>query len=326
MTAARHAKRSASRLARKLAGRRVVLTKAAATRAPASLERKPARPADKKARHSRPLPYKGRGAAESWWSGRAHGASSSTARQRKPHRVHISSALDAGGGRRGLAAQPGPTGGAGGAQVAARTTGGGAMIRSTAAAALLLLLCGLALSAPSAAGARADPPPEASEDAAHAAEELRVGAASLAAVPPESRALFARVLGRLDGLRGEVEELRADKLELEERAVRLGVRVSKLEAKGCEGTREKEVEPEVEPEERLAPRTREATNSAHRRAQGAPQACVRVQDFQALSAAAMDACCPANGGGHRRLQASCGLPAACPSAACAAVFVPYMRD
>jgi hypothetical protein len=82
----------------------------------------------------------------------------------------------------------------------------------------------------------------------------------------------------------------------------------------------------VEPEERRAPRTREATNSAHRRAQGAPQACVRVQDFQALSAAAMDACCPANGGGHRRLQASCGLPAACPSAACAAVFVPYMRD
>ena len=174
---------------------------------------------DKKARHSRPLPYKGRGAAESWGSGRAQGASSSTARQRKPHRVHISAALDAGGGRRGLAAQPGPTGGAGGAQVAARTTGGGAMIRSTAAAALLLLLCGLALSAP--AGARADPPPEASEDAAHAAEELRGGAAELAAVPPESRALFAQVLGRLDGLRGEVDGLKADKRRSDERIARL---------------------------------------------------------------------------------------------------------
>ena len=68
------------------------------------------------------------------------------------------------------------------------------------------------------------------------------------------------------------------------------------------------------------------TNSTqHRRAQAAPQACVRVADFQALTAAAMDACCP-HGGGHRRLQASCDLPAACPSAACAAVFVPYMQD
>ena len=67
-------------------------------------------------------------------------------------------------------------------------------------------------------------------------------------------------------------------------------------------------------------------STLHRRAQAAPQACARVQDFQALSAAAMDACCPANGGGHRRLQASCDLPAACPSAACAAVFVPYMED
>ena len=64
----------------------------------------------------------------------------------------------------------------------------------------------------------------------------------------------------------------------------------------------------------------------HRRTQVAPQACARVQDFQALSAAAMDACCPANGGGHRRLQASCALPATCPSAACAAVFVPFMDD
>ena len=41
----------------------------------------------------------------------------------------------------------------------------------------------------------------------------------------------------------------------------------------------------------------------------------------------MDACCPeSGGGGHRRLQASCDLPATCPSAACAAVFVPYMQN
>jgi hypothetical protein len=51
-----------------------------------------------------------------------------------------------------------------------------------------------------------------------------------------------------------------------------------------------------------------------------------VSDFQALTAAAMDACCPVSGGGHRRMQASCDLPATCPSAACAAVFVPSMAD
>ena len=69
-----------------------------------------------------------------------------------------------------------------------------------------------------------------------------------------------------------------------------------------------------------------ANSTLHRRTQVAPQACARVQDFQALSAAAMDACCPLNGGGHRRLQASCALPATCPSVACAAVFVPFMDD
>ena len=71
---------------------------------------------------------------------------------------------------------------------------------------------------------------------------------------------------------------------------------------------------------------RAALELARRRAQ-AEQACARGQDFQALTAAAMDACCPATGGGHRRsLQASCSLPATCPSAACAAVFGPFMAD
>ena len=71
---------------------------------------------------------------------------------------------------------------------------------------------------------------------------------------------------------------------------------------------------------------RAALELARRRAQ-AEQACARGQDFQALTAAAMDACCPATGGGHRRsLQASCSLPATCPSAGCATVFVPFMAD
>ena len=41
----------------------------------------------------------------------------------------------------------------------------------------------------------------------------------------------------------------------------------------------------------------------------------------------MDACCTDTaGGGHRRTQASCDLPDACPSMRCASVFVPYMQD
>ena len=74
-------------------------------------------------------------------------------------------------------------------------------------------------------------------------------------------------------------------------------------------------------------RAEELEQAERRRAQ-AGQACARGQDFQVLTDAAMDACCPASaGGGHRRsLQASCDLPATCPSAACAAVFVPFMAD
>eukprot|EP01046_Picozoa_sp_COSAG06_P069308 COSAG06_NODE_18844_length_865_cov_9.053525_1_plen_187_part_10 len=112
------------------------------------------------------------------------------------------------------------------------------MVPWTAAAALLL--CGLASCAPSAAGARADPPPTASEDAASedASAELHVGAAELAAVPVESRAVLAKVIGRLEGLRGELEELKAGKLALE-------ARVAELEEKeDCEAMVQEEKEKE----------------------------------------------------------------------------------
>ena len=96
------------------------------------------------------------------------------------------------------------------------------MIRSAAAAAAALVLCGLALSAPSAAGAGGDRHAAGSDDAAaRASEELRVGAAELAAVPGASRALFAKVLGRMEGMRGEMEELKADKRRSDERIARL---------------------------------------------------------------------------------------------------------
>ena len=64
----------------------------------------------------------------------------------------------------------------------------------------MLLLCGVGLAAPAAGGPSGERP---ARDAGGSEEELRVGAAELAelaAVPAESRALFAKVLGRLEGL------------------------------------------------------------------------------------------------------------------------------
>ena len=185
-----------------------------------------------------------------------------------------------------------------------------------------LLLCGSAVVAPSAAGVSGEMHAGNRDEAAHLHEELRVGAAELAAVPAASRALFAKVLGWLEGMRGEVEELTAGKARSDER-------IAKLEQSECKcGEMEKaqeEVRAETAQPTKLAPGA-STLHATHRRAQAAPQACRHVQDFQALSAAAMDACCPANGGGHRRMQASCDLPTTCPSAACAAVFVPFMQD
>ena len=109
----------------------------------------------------------------------------------------------------------------------------------------------------------------------------------------------------------------------EARAESLSARVAKLEENNCEDHDELEEVPEAD---ELDDYSQLPLNSARRRVQVPQQACTRVRDFQALSAAAMDACCLSNGGGHRRLQASCDLPLACPSAACVAVFVPYMQD
>jgi hypothetical protein len=82
-----------------------------------------------------------------------------------------------------------------------------------------LLLCGASLAAPAAGGAGGDMPRDmgGGSDAAGLEEELHVGAAELAAVPAESRAVLAKVLGRLEGLRGEMEELKAGKARSDER-------------------------------------------------------------------------------------------------------------
>ena len=102
------------------------------------------------------------------------------------------------------------------------------MIVGVAVAALLL--CGVSLAAPAAGG---EMPLNAGAGSvlAHLHEEQGVGAAELAAVPAESRALFAKVLGRLDGMRGELEELKAGKARSDERAESLSLWVAKLEEK-----------------------------------------------------------------------------------------------
>ena len=186
--------------------------------------------------------------------------------------------------------------------------------------AAVLLLYTLTFGLSAAVCATAEEP-----DASDSAERYGIDPAQLGAVSTQSRALFVEILDRLENMRDEMDGLRADKAALAER-------VTWLEEKDCETMVEEKQEKEEDNGDegaggQLTQRTTTmgTTNSTHRRAQTG-LACERVRDFQALTAAAMDACCPMSGGGHRRMQASCDLPATCPSAACAAVFVPYMTD
>ena len=67
--------------------------------------------------------------------------------------------------------------------------------------------------------------------------------------------------------------------------------------------------------------------SARHRKQSGGCAC-DAGAWPARTAAVVDACCPATAGsGHRRTQdVTCPLSASCPSASCAAAFVPYYED
>ena len=176
-----------------------------------------------------------------------------------------------------------------------------------------LLLCGVSLAAGGAGGERPlDTGAGSDHDAAGWEDELRVGAAELAAVPAESRALFAKVLGRLEGLRGELEELKADKARSDERIARL-----EEDRKDCEHEEEQE-EMEAEKDERTENRNSYYINGTvrHRKQVGVP-ACGPAS-WAARTAAVMDACCPATPGGHRRAhrtrRARCRTPARPPRA------------
>jgi hypothetical protein len=190
----------------------------------------------------------------------------------------------------------------------------------------VLLLCGVGLAAPAAGGPSGERP---ARDAGGSEEELRVGAAELAelaAVPAESRALFAKVLGRLEGMRDEMEELKAGK-------ARSDARIARLEESECEcgGVDEGDMKKD-QMEDMKAENDEKSGNSSyingttrHRKQAGAP-ACGPAS-WAARTAVVMDACCPATPGGHRRAQdTTCPLPDTCPSAACAAVFVAYHDD
>ena len=97
----------------------------------------------------------------------------------------------------------GACGGARAARAAAQAGMGVRVVVGTALA--VLLLCGVGLAAPAAGGPSGERPARdagggSDHDAAGWEEELRVGVAELVAVLAESRALFAKVLGRLEGL------------------------------------------------------------------------------------------------------------------------------
>jgi len=167
--------------------------------------------------------------------------------------------------------------------------------------------------------------------------------------PPDGDALVS-LRARLEGMRDELETMRADKRRSDEQVELLSSRVDGL-AEELRATRKSERTQGPEQAE-----AEQGLNTTHRQMQqgaagscdasgvctariitrtvvmqsamssggGAPQRGRRSQaapcDLAAESAAVMDVCCATAGGGHRRAQADCPLPEVCPSARCAEVF------
>ena len=100
-------------------------------------------------------------------------------------------------------------------------------------------LCGLAAAAPLGAGAagamRASDEEAAPAEARSGAEETGIGAAELAAVPAGTLEVLEKVLDRMELMRAELGELRADKRRSDERARRLSERVDGLEMQWDDG-------------------------------------------------------------------------------------------
>ena len=186
--------------------------------------------------------------------------------------------------------------------------------------AAVLLLCGLTAGLLATASATTEEAVR--EQMSGDIGEVRIDPADLAAVAGPTRRLMAALTDHIKLISTEMGALRADKVALAERVTRL----EELDCERCEEEIETKEESKMPQKPKPTGDTATRNSIRHRRVQ-ASLACEHVHDFQALTSAAMDACCPqSGGGGHRRMQASCDLPATCPSAACAAVFVPYMHD
>ena len=188
-----------------------------------------------------------------------------------------------------------------------------------------LALYSMSLAAPG--GAMRHIPRDASSDdtdeAAPVNEELSIGAAELTAVPAESQALFAKILGRLESMRGEMMEMRADRRRADERIARLEekddceddvVTVEQQDPKGLNDEMETSIYNYL------------SSNSTRRHRKQTSTPMCEPASWAARTEDVMDACCPATHGGHRRAQDTCPLPDICPSATCAAAFVPYYDD
>ena len=193
------------------------------------------------------------------------------------------------------------------------------------AAVAALGLCGLSAPLGAAAGGAA-PARDGAEAAPAGLSTEEIEPAELAAAPAGTRAVLEEVLDRMESMRAELAELRADKLRLDERARRMSERVDGLEV--WRDTLAEHEMPETRETEDDQRSYRNGTTRHRKQAGAAP---CGPSSWAARTDAVMAACCPddASGGGHRRRRAqatTCPLPATCPSAACAAAFVPYYED
>ena len=121
-------------------------------------------------------------------------------------------------------------------------------------------------------------------------------------------ALIEELAAQVVAMRTEVDALKSDKAGLAWRVTHLEREVGEMRTGAGQHVEERQ--------------------GVRRRTQ-VEEPCQTPDDFEAMSAAAMDACCPDidDEDGHRRsLQGICELPSACPSTQCAAVFMSYMAD
>ena len=144
--------------------------------------------------------------------------------------------------------------------------------------------------------------------------------AQLGALPDPVREIIARMAEAMEVMRAEIAELKADWGRSQERAAALETRVGELELFMADVLEKEAAEAEARRE-----MPAERANTTERRRLQAEQPCASWQEFQAMTAAAMAACCPAqSAGGHRRfLQATVQPPHTCPSTTNPPLLAPF---